>query len=60
MPKSSKTCKKAFKNGVLRTGTSGGLYVNKRSSKTGKMYKLYCTGQFRKSKSKKLITKSLF
>ena len=40
--KTNSNCKSAFKSGTIRSGKSGGLYVMKRSSKTGKMYKLYC------------------
>jgi len=35
-------CSQAFENRNLRQGALGGLYVMKRSSVTGKMYKYYC------------------
>ena len=59
MPKISKACKQGFKNGVLQTGKQGGLYVNKRSAKTGKGYRVYCTKAFKKSGSSKVVIRSL-
>ena len=58
--KTSVTCKQAFKTGTIRTGKAGGLYVMKRSSVTQKMYKVYCTGAFKKAGNKKLKPRSLF
>ena len=58
--KTSATCKKAFKTGALKSGPAGGLYVMKRSKRTGDMYKVYCTRAFRKPQSKKRMPRSLF
>ena len=52
-------CAKSFQNRTLRQGSLGGLYIMKRSKKTGRMYKYYCKETLHRGsrKSKKYFNK---